>query len=93
MAAALNAALSTEGSEDSSEVEDAYDGTPTFGDLHLGICTTGDSSFGDWKIHIWGFVQLGIWKKILLGILKNNRHLGIEKYIWGYTFGDAKKYN
>jgi hypothetical protein len=70
-------------------------GSP-FGDLYnwgFIIWGLGKNSFGDWKIHIWGFVQLGIWKKILLGILKNNRHLGIEKYIWGYTFGDAKKYN
>jgi hypothetical protein len=56
-------------------------------------------------ISIWGFVQLGIHhlgirKKFIwglenthLGICTINRHLRIEKYIWGYTFGDAKKCN
>jgi hypothetical protein len=42
--------------------------------------------------HVWGLGKnaFGDWKKILLGILKNYRHLVMEKYIWGYTFRDAK---
>jgi hypothetical protein len=61
----------------------------------------GKNSFGDWKINIWGFLQLGISKKILLGIqtfgdFKNtfgDIHLGMKKIRLGMqknTIADLK---